>query len=367
MRKDYTPCLGCGILRPMEKRNPMRWSPAAIVLSLAVAWSVTGAETNDTERRLQRLEENLAQLDAKLSRQANQLLWHQQLGNLAIIETISFVGPPPRSLTNPAPVASSNHVVLSATTFMPRDRGRFRKTPLAVLAHSEIHGNVASDEAVPVVRDLVRQGYAVIAPDYRGSSGYGPDFWKLIDYGGLEIEDVDAARRWMLEAHREIDPGRVGILGWSHGGLIALLTVFAHPENYRACYAGVPVSDLEERIRIRGRGYEELFSAPYHIGQTVAEAPEEYRRRSPAWNAGKLRTPLLIQANTNDEDVNIQEVEKLINALQNAGKEFRCHIYTNEPGGHMFNRLDTAAARESRAEIWRFLSPFLKPPKKLEN
>ena len=216
-----------------------------------------------------------------------------------------------------------------------------------------------------MVRELLQQGYAIIAPDYRGSSGYGADFWKLIDYGGLETEDVHAARQWMLEHHREVDGRRVGIVGWSHGGLIALLTAFAHPDSYQACYAGVPVSDLEERIHIRGKGYEQLFSAPYHIGKTLAEAPEEYHRRSPAWNAEKLRTPLLIHANTNDDDVTAREIQKLISALQAADKKFDYKIYTNAPGGHMFNRIDTSVAQESRAEIWRFLATHLKPPKKV--
>jgi dipeptidyl aminopeptidase/acylaminoacyl peptidase len=220
---------------------------------------------------------------------------------------------------------------------------------------------MATDEEAHVVRELLLQGYAVIAPDYRGSSGYGGDFWRQIDYGGLEIEDVHSARQWMLEAHSDIDPHRVGIIGWSHGGLIALLTIFAHPNDYQVCYAGVPVSDLEERIRIRGKGYEELFSAPYHLGKTVAEAPEEYRRRSPAWNADKLRTPLLVHANTNDEDVNVSEVQKLISALQAAGKDFKYHIYTNAPGGHMFNRIDTRLSHESREEIWRFFATYLHP------
>jgi dipeptidyl aminopeptidase/acylaminoacyl peptidase len=208
---------------------------------------------------------------------------------------------------------------------------------------------------------LVQRRYAVIAPDYRGSSGYGIDFWRTIDYGGLEIEDIHAARKFMLETHRETDPKRVGMVGWSHGGLIALLTVFAHPEDYQVCYAGVPVSDLEERIKIKGKGYEELFSAPYHIGKTVAEAPQEYRRRSPTKNVDKLRTPLLVHANTNDEDVNIHEIQKLIQALQIARKDFKYHIYTNAPGGHLFNRLDTNLARQSREEIWHFLQQYLNP------
>ena len=147
--------------------------------------------------------------------------------------------------------------------------------------------------------------------------------------------------------------------------MIALLTVFKHPNDYQVCYAGVPVSDLTERISMKGKGYEELFSAPYHLGKTVAEAPEEYRRRSPAANAAKLRTPLLIHTNTNDEDVNVKEVELLINALKAEHKDFSYRIYKDAPGGHLFNRLDTQTAQDSRREIWAFIAKYLKPQKRI--
>ena len=57
------------------------------------------------------------------------------------------------------------------------------------------------------------------------------------------------------------------------------------------------------------------------------------------------------------------EVERLIRALQAAEKDFQYRIYTNAPGGHLFNRLDTPTARDSRAEIWRFLARHLTPPR----
>jgi dipeptidyl aminopeptidase/acylaminoacyl peptidase len=333
--------------------------PAVALLLLCL--QVCAAETNEVVARLHSLEESFGQLDAKLSRQMNELLWRQRLEDIAVVDKVLFTGPPPRGTNAIAPPPGSNDVVISALTFVPRGNWRAHKLPLIVLAHPEIHGNVASDDFLVIVRELLQHRYAVIAPDYRGSSGYGIDFWRTIDYGGLEIEDVHAARKFMLDTHREIDPKRVGMVGWSHGGLIALLNVFAHPQDYQVCYAGVPVSDLEERIKLKGNGYEELFSAPYHIGKTVAEAPEEYRRRSPAKNVDKLRTPLLVHANTNDEDVNIHEIQKLIQALQAARKDFKYHIYTNAPGGHLFNRLDTNLARESREEIWQFLAHYLRP------
>jgi len=330
------------------------------LIFLLAATPACATDTNDLTPRLRDLEENLGQMEARISRQMNELLWWQRLGDIATIDKVRFTGPPPRRIDQPPPPAGSNNVIVSALTFFPRTHVPGRKRPWIVFVHSEIHGNMASDEEAHVVREMLHQGYAVIAPDYRGSSGYGRDFWRQIDYGGLEIEDVQATRAWMLQTYSELDPRRVGIVGWSHGGLIALMTVFAHPDDYQVCYAGMPVTDLEERIRIRGHEYEQLFSAPYHLGKTVAEAPEEYRHRSPAWSAAKLRTPLLIHANTNDEDVKVQEVQKLITALQAAGKDFEYRIYTNAPGGHLFNRLDTRTGKESREDIWRFLAKYLR-------
>jgi len=70
----------------------------------------------------------------------------------------------------------------------------------------------------------------------------------------------------------------------------------------------------------------------------------------------------LIHTTTNDEDVNVLEVEHLIQALKAAGKSFEYKIYTNAPGGHQFNRLDTKPAKESRTEIYQFLATHLNPP-----
>jgi dipeptidyl aminopeptidase/acylaminoacyl peptidase len=289
-----------------------------------------------------------------------QMLFHR-LEDLAEIDLVRFTGPPPRVIKNPTGQGAGNAVILRAYTFLPRMRKAEAKLPLLILIHGGVHGRLDTSY-VHTLRELLRQGYAIIAPEYRGSSGYGKQFWELIDYGGLEVEDVSAARQWMLENHDIIDPERVGILGWSHGGMITLLNLFAHPKDYKVGYAGVPVSDLVARMGYKGQGYRDLFSAPYHLGKTAEDNVNEYRRRSPAWNAEKLQTPLLIHTTTNDEDVNVLEVEHLITALKAAGKNFEHKIYKDAPGGHEFNRIDTRLAKESRAEIYRFLARYLNPP-----
>ena len=75
----------------------------------------------------------------------------------------------------------------------------------------------------------------------------------------------------------------------------------------------------------------------------------------------RLLTNLLVHTTTNDRDVNVLEVEHLIQALKAEGKKFEYKIYEDAPGGHSFNRLDTTFARQSRAEIYRFLARHLQP------
>jgi dipeptidyl aminopeptidase/acylaminoacyl peptidase len=307
------------------------------------------------------LEESLRFAEESLKKEVDDWMLFRRLDELADVDKVRYTGPPPRVIKNPTAQGAGNPVVLSAYTFVPRKPLANAKRPLIVLVHGGVHGNFDSTN-IHILRELLNQGYAVLAPEYRGSKGYGKDFWQLIDYGGLEVEDVNAARQWMLENRDDIDPERVGIMGWSHGGLITLMNLFAHPTDYQVGYAAVPVSDLVARMGYKDQSYRELFSASYHIGKTAEEDVNEYRRRSPAWNAEKLQTPLLVHTTTNDEDVNVLEVEHLIKALKAADKKFEHKVYKDAPGGHQFNRIDTKLAKESRAEVYRFLAKYLKPP-----
>ncbi len=297
-----------------------------------------------------------------LGRQVDDLMLLERLGDVAEVELVRLTGPARRYQPNPTAQGAGNPLVFPAYVFVPRDLDRSRKQPLMVFPHGGVHSNFGSGYT-NVLRELLTQGYTVIAPEYRGSTGYGRRMYESIDYGGLEIEDTFASRNFALENYPFLDAERVGIIGWSHGGLHALMNVFEHPDAYAAAYAGVPVSDLIARMGYKTQGYRDLYSVPYHIGKSAYEDVEEYRRRSPSWNTHKYQgTPLLIHTNTNDEDVNVLEVERLIQALEAQGKSgFEYEIYQDAPGGHVFNRLDTKAARESRQKIYRFFARHLRP------
>jgi dipeptidyl aminopeptidase/acylaminoacyl peptidase len=290
------------------------------------------------------------------------IMWVQKLSDIADVDKVAYTSLPPTHIPNKTAPGAGNPVIIRAYTFIPKKMDRSKKQSLLVLAHQGLHGNVSSVELAHVIREIMEQGYAVIAPDYRGSTGYGQGFYNLVDYGGREVDDMLAGKAWMLEKYSFLDSKRVGAIGWSHGGLITLMQILAHPDSgYAVAYAGVPVSDLVLRMGYESAAYQAQYSAAYHIGKSVRDDIKEYEKRSPITYAAKLAIPLLIHTNTNDEDVNVLEVKRMIMALKAEGKQFESKIYEDAPGGHMFNRLDTKLARDSRQEIYAFLATYLKP------
>ena len=284
---------------------------------------------------------------------ADDVIWRLELGDIAEVRTFRYTGAP-------SSAKSQVPMILYAYSFIPKKLDRSKKHPLIVLVHGGVHSSFMTGgpaNAANIVRELINEGYAVVAPDYRGSTGYGAAYEKAIDYGGKENDDALGARAWMLERYPFLSASRVGIMGWSHGGMIALFNVFLHPEAYACAFAGEPVSDLIERrkyIKTMPQTMKESLG-------TEALDDEEYRRRSPITYVGKLEKPLLIHGNTSDETVHVAEVQSLIDALKAAGKKFEYKIYEAAPGGHHFNRIDTRLATESRGEIYQFLRKCLKP------
>lgn len=320
------------------------------------------ADTPAESEGLKALESRVESLEFDLDqvRKSNDdVLFWLRLAEVADIDKVSIVGPPNPHGTERYGIANARHPLRFAQyVFVPKKLDRSRKHPVVVLPHGGVHGDFGTYH-VHIVKEMLEKGWVVLAPEYRGSTGYGKDFYDAIDYGGLEVDDVVAGLDWAAAELPYVDGSRAAIAGWSHGGLIALLAVTQHPEKFRVAYAGVPVTDLVTRLGYHEQSYEDLFAAKNHVGKKVVEDVDEYRRRSPVFWASKLKTPLLIHATTNDRDVNVIETENLIAALKAAGKTFESKIYEDAPGGHSFNRIDTAYAKASRKEIWAFLEKHL--------
>ena len=287
-----------------------------------------------------------------------------RLRDVAYVDRVRLTGEPrriPRESEAPfQDTLKDNRLIFYSYIFFPKSVRQGKKYPLIVFPHGGIHGTFATSY-VHVLRELMAQGYIVVAPDYRGSTGYGKGFYEAIDYGGLENNDVLAARDYMVENYSIVDADRVGLLGWSHGGMISLMNVLQWPEKYTCAYAGVPVSDVTYRLSYQSKDYTKEFTVPYHVGASPEEAPEEYARRSPVSYASRLSKPLMLTTCLNDDDVSWTEVKRMIDALQAAGKSFEYEIYPKMRGAHLFERTDEKEATDIRFKTYRFLARYLKP------
>jgi dipeptidyl aminopeptidase/acylaminoacyl peptidase len=339
-------------------------------LSVLLSTSVIAGFSQSADSSLKEIKSKIESMGydiSSLQKAVDDIYWYNKVGDVAFIDKLFITGPPlsEKQVKNPTAMGVHNPVKFYTYVFVPKDINPEKKYPLIVLPHGGVHADFTTYHA-HILRELMAQKYIVIAPEYRGSTGYGKEFYEKIDYGGLENDDVNASRDYMVRNYEFVDSTRVGIIGWSHGGMIALMCVFDHPEKYKVCFAGNPVSDLIARMGYSDDDYRKLFSADYHLGKDAKEDILEYRKRSPAWNAHKLKTPLLIHTNTNDDDVNVLEVEHLIQALKAEGKQFEYEIFKDVEGGHSFDRIDTRIAKQIRIKIYAFLDKYLDPPKKLK-
>jgi dipeptidyl aminopeptidase/acylaminoacyl peptidase len=193
-----------------------------------------------------------------------------------------------------------------------------KKGPKAHAAMVWVHGGVHGNWGItmfPFVKEAVERGYVVIAPDYRGSTGYGEAYHKEIDYGGYEVDDVVTAAGY-LAALPHVDPARIGIMGWSHGGYITLLSIFRDTHPFAAGAAIVPVTNLLFRLSLKGPSYQWDFATQKRIQGLPFEKPDIYIARSPLYQVDKLRVPVLVHVATNDLDVNYVEDQQIVDALR---------------------------------------------------
>ena len=299
-----------------------------------------------------------------LEKKIDDVQWYNKVGDIAYIDKVYLTGPPLAVEKNTTGQGAGNPVKIWSYIFIPKNADPTKKYPLLVFPHGGVHANFDT-YYTHIIRELVSQGYIVTAAEYRGSTGYGAAMYNKIDYGGLEVQDVDASRQYMIDNYSIVDKEKVGIIGWSHGGLIALFNIFEYPQNYKVAFTGVPVSDLIARMGYKDQEYRDLYSEQLAIGKPAYQDVDEYRKRSPAWQTHRYQnTPLLIHTNTNDEDVNVLEVEHLIKSLKADGKKnFEYEIFNNMPGGHSFDRMDYMEAKEIRMKIYNHLNKYLAPPK----
>jgi dienelactone hydrolase len=263
---------------------------------------------------------------------------------------------------------------IPAYLFQPIEKRGPKGHAAMVWVHGGVHANWGLT-MFPFVKEAVERGYVVIAPNYRGSTGYGEAYHQEIDYGGYEVDDVMSAADF-LATLPHVDPARVGMMGWSHGGYITLLSVFREKHPFAAGAAIVPVTNLLFRLSLKGPDYQWEFATQKRIGGLPFEKPEIYIERSPLYHVDKLAVPLLVHVATNDLDVNYVEDQQIVDALRSRKPdlaETRTYVDPAPWGatvGHSFSRrvdpktlrrVDSPAQIDSWNRTWAFFDWTLRP------
>jgi dipeptidyl aminopeptidase/acylaminoacyl peptidase len=179
------------------------------------------------------------------------------------------------------------------------------------------------------------RGYAVIQPNFRGSAGYGSDWYQQNGFKSwrMAVSDVNDAGRWLV-SQGIAAPGKLAIVGWSYGGYAALQSQTLDPDLFKAVVAIAPVTDLE-RLRQDAKDYTN-----YPIVDAFIGSGAHVKEGSPAQNVDRFKAPVLLFHGTMDQNVSVAQSRLMDSRLRGAGKTV---TYVEFKG--LDHQLPSAAAR----------------------
>jgi dipeptidyl aminopeptidase/acylaminoacyl peptidase len=245
----------------------------------------------------------------------------------------------PSDLTAPVQVhypSRKDQAPVPATLMVDKNLDKSKKHPAIIW----IHGSGADQNYLAwhpgsyrmyysISQYFAQQGYVVLTPDYRGSSGYSREWTTGVfnDLGGGETQDVNGGADY-LKTLPYVDPDRIGVWGLSYGGFMTLQSMITAPKLFACGIDVAGVGDWETWTTggaLLGR-----------LGSTPVSDPGEYDRSAPVKHLDKIERPLLILQGTNDANVPLWETLKVVDRLEKLGTPFDMAFYPGEI--HFFRR-----------------------------
>jgi dipeptidyl-peptidase-4 len=190
---------------------------------------------------------------------------------------------------------------------------------------------------------LGQAGYLVASVDNRGTGSRGREFEKMtyLNLGQLESDDQIAAARHFASLPY-VDGDRIGIWGWSYGGYMSLMSLFRGEGVFKAAISVAPVTDW--------RLYDTIYTERFM--RTPQENPEGYDKGAPLTYADQLEGNLLLVHGTGDDNVHAQNTTRLIQKLEQAGKQFDMRLYPNKTHG--------ISGESTRVNLFEYFTEWLK-------
>ena len=210
------------------------------------------------------------------------------------------------------------------------------KPPLIVMVHGGPTDQVLASFDLDV-QFFTSRGYAVLLPNYRGSSGYGRAYRNALrgNWGIYDVQDSVSGARALMDEGR-VDGGRMVIMGGSAGGFSVLKTIEDYPDLFKAGVCRYPVSD-QFQMALETHKFEAHYNDRL-IGR-LPESANLYRERSPIFFADRIRVPLAVFQGDEDRVVPPRQTNELVKILQRQGIPHVYHLYPGE--GHGFRKPET--------------------------
>ncbi|MBP6214911.1 MAG: S9 family peptidase [Chitinophagaceae bacterium] len=200
------------------------------------------------------------------------------------------------------------------------------------------------------IQFLANRGYAVLQMNFRGSTGYGKEFWLkgAKEWGKKMQDDITDGVQWLIK-EGIADPKRVAIYGGSYGGYATLAGVTFSPDLYCCAVDYVGVSNMFTFMKTIPPYWEPLKAMFYELVGDPVKDSALLAEVSPAFHADKIKAPLFIAQGANDPRVNKAESDQMVEALKKRGIEVEYMVKDDE--GHGFanekNSIDFYKAMES--------------------
>jgi dipeptidyl aminopeptidase/acylaminoacyl peptidase len=238
---------------------------------------------------------------------------------------------------------------ISAFVYMPYNLPKNAQHPAIVY----VHGGPTSQTVNSFnrfVQYVANQGYIVIAPNYRGSTGYGKEFQdaNLFDMGGGDLQDVLSAAEWIKQTGY-VDPKKLIVMGGSYGGYMSMMAVTKAPEIWAAGVPIVPFVNYFTEIENEDPVLREMDLAT--MGDLVKNKAL-YEDRSPIFFIDKIKAPLLLLAGGQDPRCPKSETLQVVEAIKKRGGVAEYKIYENE--GHGFSKV------ENQIDAYKRVADFLR-------
>ncbi len=240
---------------------------------------------------------------------------------------------------------------IPAWFYRPAER---RGTQMPVVVY--VHGGPASQfrpDFLPLLQYFLQKGYAVFAPNVRGSTGYGKAYASLDDVEKRmdSVADLGHAARW-LKGQPDVDGDRLAIYGRSYGGFMVLSAVATYPDLWAAAVDVVGISNwvtfLENTSGYRRAHREAEYGS-------LATDREFLRTISPIHQVDRMVTPMLVIHGANDPRVPVSETEQMAAALAQRGVPVEFLVFDDE--GHKLAKLKNKLVAD--AAVADFLDKYL--------